>query len=502
MVHFSKSLLFVTAVALATPAFASNDRVLHLSNNASLTTIDPHSTNNLDDFMIHRQIFEGLVHQNELTGEIVPRIATSYTVSPDGKKYTFTIRPGIKFHNGETLTVKDCVFSVKRALSKPQMKTRLVGVDDVYSPDENTVVITMSKPNAALITNLVDIRILNQKEVEAQGDKFGTILTLAGTGPYYLTSLQHDVEWTCNAFPEYYLGEAPIKKIHYRPIKQQASGLIAFESGELDWFVAPVANWDDLKDNKDYNTELVVANNICYFVINPLRAPLNNENLRKAIAYAIDKEAMNDVCFDGLAKVADFMIPPQNIGAPTEGITYNYDPEKAKEYLVKAGYPNGVDIGSVTCNPSGYFEKMAQVLQENLAAVGIKISINRLDPATKLNNGRKQLFDVMTAGLAHRGDFDGWRNHSYTLAKGSYYVKYDETPYDWKHMNSLWEKGAAATTPEERKVIYRELNDWIMNAATTLPVFYRVQPTVWTKDLVIPHNYPNYPVIYEWSWKK
>lgn len=478
------------------------DRVLRLSTLAPLTTVDPHNTVNIQDYMFHRQIFESLYDQNEKTGEYEPRIAESYTVSPDGKTYTFKIRKGVKFHNGDTLKASDCAFSFNRAMTKPATKSRLVGVTKITAPDDATLVIELNKPNAAFLNGSTLIDVISERECKEQGDKFGTILTLAGTGPYYLTSLKHDVEWTCNAFPQYYRGEAAIKKLDYKPITQASAGLIAFESGELDWYIAPIANWDDLTSNPAYNTELVPANHISFLVINPIKKPLDDENLRKAIAYCIDKDAMNMACYDGRAVVANFMIQPANAGAPTEGIVYNYDVKKAKEYLAKSAYPNGTDVGAISCSAGGYFEKMAQVLQQNMAAIGLTSHINRLDSATNLNNNRKQLFDMTTTGASANGDYDYYRIHSYTSAVGSYYVKYAATKYDYKHMDELWDKGLSARTLEERKAIYRELNDWISNTACLIPIFHKVQPYVWTKDLVIPVNYPNYPRVYEWSWKK
>jgi len=504
-----KSLLLAATAGICVSAFSgaafaagNDDRVLRLSILAPLTTIDPHRTVNLQDKIFLPQIYESLYLQNEKTGEYQPRIAESYTVSEDGKTYKFKIRKGVKFHNGDDLKVSDCVFSFKRAQTTPQMKSNLTVVTDIHAEGDDTLVFELSQPNSAFLNSLCNIFVISEREVTEQGEKFGTQVALAGTGPYYLTSLQHDVEWTCSAFPQYYRGEAPIKKLDYKPITQASAGLIAFEAGELDWYIAPIANWDDLKDNDKYNTELVPANHISFLVINPAAKPLDDENLRKAIAYCIDKDAMNMTCYDGLAVNADFMIQKQNVGAPTEGIVYNYDPDKAKEYLAKSAYPNGVDIGVINCSAGGYFEKMAQVLQQNMADIGIIAKVNCLDSATNMNNMRKQTFSIAPTGFSPSGDFDFYRKFSQTDMVGSFYVKFEDTPYDWKHMNELWDKGVATTNVEERKAIYRELNDWIANTATYLPIFHKVQPYVWVKDLVIPVNYPTNPQVYEWSWKK
>jgi peptide/nickel transport system substrate-binding protein len=218
-------LLLVALLALsAAPSSGAETRTLTLSTLAPLTTIDPHATLNIQDLTFHRQIFEPLLYQNEATGTYEPRIAESYSISGDHLTYTFAIRKGVKFHNGEELKASDVVFSLKRAADNPRVRSYMTGVTDVSADGDYTVVVKLGQPNAAFLNNQGMVMIVSQKEVEEQGGEFGTKLTLAGTGPFYLTSLKHDVEWTCSAFPDYYRGEADIKKIHYVPIVEASAG--------------------------------------------------------------------------------------------------------------------------------------------------------------------------------------------------------------------------------------------------------------------------------------
>ncbi|MDR2174328.1 MAG: ABC transporter substrate-binding protein [Synergistaceae bacterium] len=483
------------------PAAGADVRTLNLSTLAPLTTVDPHNTTNLQDITFLKQVFEPLVFQNEATGDYELRIAEGYSVAPDGLAYTFNIRKGVKFHNGRDLKASDVVFSLKRAAENPKVRNYLVTVADVSAPDEYTVVVKLKQPNAAFLNNQNMVFIVNRAEVEEQGEEFGTKLTLAGTGPYFLTSLKHDVEWTCDAFPAYYRGEAPIKKLHYVPITDASAGLIAFESGELDWYIAPIANWDALSSNPKYKTELVPANHISFICVNYLKKPLDDDNLRKAIAYAIDKDAMNIAVFSGHAVNADFLIGAQNTGAPTTGIVYDYDLQKAKEYLAKSAYPKGTHIGSINCSAGGNYEKMAVVLQANLAEIGLTCDINRLESATNLEYARTQKFDLLATGGEVVGDFDAWRLYCDTRAVGAYYVKYEGGKFDYKKMDKLWDDGISVADTAKRKEIYTELNNMIMDTATMLPVFHRPTPFVWTTDLNIPRNYSIFPQVYEWSWK-
>ena len=492
------ALLAVWGAGLA----AAADRVLNLSILAALTTIDPHNTTNQQDLNFHKQIFEPLLFQNEATGEFQPRIAESYNISPDGLTYTFNLRHNVRFHNGKALKAGDVVFSYKRAAENPKVRSYLTIMSDVSAADDYTVVIKLKQPNAAFLNDQNMIFIVNQAEVEEQGEEFGTKLTLAGTGPFYLTSLQHDVEWTCNAFPAYYLGEAPIKKLRYVPITDASAGLIAFESGELDWYIAPIANWDALSANPKYKTELVPANHISFICINPLKKPLDDDNLRKAIAYALDKDAMNIAVFNGNAVNADFLVGRENTGAPTTGVVYNHDLAKAKEYLAKSAYPKGTHIGAINCSAGGNYEKMAVVLQANLAEIGLTCDINRLASATNLEYGRTQQFDLLATGTEFNGDYNYFRMYAHSGAVGTYYVKYEGDKFNYKKMDELWDAGIAVSELAKRVAIYTELNNMIMETATMLPVFHRVFPYVWTAGLNVPRNYAMFPQVYEWSWVK
>ena len=482
-------------------AMAADVRTLNLSTLAPLTTIDPHNTTNQQDIIFHKQIFEPLFFQNEGTGEYEPRVAESFSVSPDGLTYTFNIRKNVKFHNGNDLKASDVVFSLKRAAENPKVRNYLVTMADVSATDDYTVVVKLKQPNAAFLNDQNMIFIINEAEVKEQGDTFGTKLTLAGTGPFYLTSLNHDVEWTCNAFPAYYKGEAPIKKLRYVPITDASAGLITFESGELDWYIAPIANWGALSSNPKFKTELVPANHISFICLNFLRKPLDDDNLRKAIAYAINKDDMNMAVFNGNAVNANFLVGAQNTGAPTTGIVYNYDLDKAREYLAKSAYPNGTHIGAINCSAGGNYEKMAVVMQANLAEIGLTCDINRLESATGLEYARNQQFDAYTTGSEIGGDFNYWRMYAHTEAVGAFYIKFEGSKFDYKKMDKLWDDGIAVADVAKRKEIYTELNDMIMETATMLPVFHRVFPYVWTIDLVVPRNYAMFPQVYEWSWK-
>ncbi len=492
------------AAAPAAPAVDPN-RTLNLSILAALTTTDPHNTGNLQDQMFLKQIGEGLFHFNEDTAVLEPRVAESWTVSEDGKTYTFKIRSTAKFHNGDPVKASDCVFSYERAMANPRVNSNLTSIESVEAVDDSTFAVNLKAPNSAwMVTCSNFAHILSEKEVTAQGEAFGTGAHSAGCGPYVLTRVDGlDSYWEIEAFKDYHRGEASIKKVTYKPITEASAGLIAFESGELDWYIAPIANWNDLTANPKYNTELVAANHQSYFIINYTNDELQDENLRKAIAYAIDKETCNIVCYDGLAEIASYMYHPQfNLAAPAHDTTYEYNPELAKEYLAKSCMPNGGKLsGAIQCSAGGYFEKMAVVIQQNLADIGLEVEVTPMQSATNMDIMRKNEHFMGVSGGNGKGDYDGIRSWYHSSAAGTSFIKFAAGDrFDSKWMDEMLEKGAAETDVEKRREIYAELDSYVMDGAVFIPIFHKVQPFVWTKDLVVPVNYTNFPIVYEWSW--
>ncbi len=475
---------------------------VNLSTLAALTSIDPHpGAENLQDNIVFSQVYEGLVAQNQATGEYDMRIAESYSVSEDGTTYTFKLRPGAKFHNGEPVKASDVAFSLKRVKGMPGRSIYTSDINDVVPVDDHTVNIIMKGKNAAILNSLSRLMILSEKEVTSQGTEFGTKLAKAGTGPYFFTEFNHGVSWKMEAFPDYYRGTAAIKYVNWKPISEASAGLIAFEAGELDWYIAPVANWSQLEKNQAINSELVAANHISFIAVNYERGALKDPNVRKAIAHAISKEHMVDGALDGYAVVAKSMIRPvYNTGAPAETLAYEYDPAKAQEYLAKSGYKNGVDIGTITVVAGGYFEKMAQILQADLAAVGIKGTIRRMENAASLAAYRAQDYDIAVTGNPLFGDYNFFRSMVDSKMVGSFLVKFEGDQFDYKRFDSLFAEGVQELDPVKRIAIYTELDKLVMDTACYLPIFHKTLPLVWVKGLNLT-NYHTNPQIFEWKWQ-
>lgn len=474
-----------------------------VSVNMVVKTLDPHDISSLVQNQLHRQMYEPFFFLDDYTKQYEPRLATGYEVNSAGTVYTFTLRPDVKFHNGDTMKASDVVYSYRRAMKNPTLNTFTNMIDSVEARDDGTVAITLKKPFAPFLHHTTNINIISQKVAESLGDKLGTTSEDAGTGPYRMVSYKPDTMIEMTAFDEYYRGKPAIKNLEIKPIVDTSTGLVALENGEIDYYSIPLANWKEVVDGGKFTTKIVPSNHITYLLLNPNRGVLKNPDVRKAIAYAIDRNAVNIAAYEGLAKVAYHMLNPDYVfGAPAEeeGVVYKYDLEKAKEYLAKAGYPDGVDIGTLTTLAGTYFDKAAQVIQASLASAGIQMKVAAMEQGALISGMMKGDYDLIVSGYACQMDYDFFATLTYTQGNDASLAKFKGSDVDYAAIDRLFDKGAAEMDPERRKAIYKELDSLVMETAVWNPLFHKANTLAWNKNLEVK-VYANYYYVYDWSWQ-
>lgn len=467
---------------------------IKLNCNSEVTSLDPYATTAATDTQLIRQMYEGLMFLNDDL-ELEPRIAESYEISKDGLVFTFKLKNGIKFHNGDELKASDVVFSLNRAKKSAAMANRTASVDTVTALDEYTVAVKTVDVMAAALNNIAEVEILSEKIVTEQGDNFGQTNVDAGTGPYYLTSYDRSTKITMAAYDDYYRGAAKIKNVEYRVMTDSSATLIAFESGELDLITVPLSNWSEVSNTSNYQTTIVDTTHLSYIALNINKEPFDNINLRKAIAYAIDKDAVITAAYEGLAAKADFILNPAYVeGAPAEGVCYNYDPEKAKEYLTKAGYPDGIDIGELLVYGSSYWGKFCEVIQQNLSDVGIKCELQPMDTSAVIQNMKKGDYGIGNGGMTCDRDAGYLARFCHSRNAPNSAVKFNDN-----YIDETLDKSDREMDPEKRITIIKEVNDYVMETASLLPIFYKTTPYAWAKNLEGSFNL-NYYYIYNFNW--
>jgi peptide/nickel transport system substrate-binding protein len=325
------------------------------------------------------EVFEYNVYQNlvqlDPKGQVVPVLATRYDVSPNGLRYTFYVRQGVRFSNGDPLTPADVVFSLKRAANPKDNYPYRVLLKDVSSvvASGDRVVVTLRQPDNQFLYDLAAYSngvVLDPKTV-------GTLATKpVGTGPYMFASEVDDYSVTLKRNP-YYWGKAPgVGKVEFRYFANANSEVEALKTGQVQ-VIDNLSNPEDAKQFRGGGFKLVTGptNGKVQVTLNNSYGPLANLKVRQALQYATDKQAILQAAGGGYGRViASDDVPGDPWYMPAINKTYAYNPSKAKKLLAEAGYAHGFSL-TLTLPPYNYALIAGPLVQADLEAVGVRVSI-------------------------------------------------------------------------------------------------------------------------------
>jgi len=497
----SLGLGLMTAVLVAAGSMSAlaQDKPVKFRMVASLSSLDWEQTTSTRDMKVWHQMFEGLYGMDEAKNGYYLELAKKADLSKNGLVYTITLQPGVKFQNGEPLKASDVVFSYKRAMKNPRFNYLTSPIADVATVNDSTVKITLNKPYSPIAHTFFSVKIESEKEVTSQGAKYGTIPHKAGTGAYYVTNYNIASGAKLEGFKGYWRGAPSIQNVEYIVIPDDTSALIAYQNHELDYFEdAPLSAWKDLAKTAGDNAKLIKGNNIMFMAVNYLspKKELGNLKVRQAIFHAINKHDINLAVCDGFGAEATQYMPSEYVAtSPVKGFeTYPFDPAKAKKLLAEAGFPKGLDVGTILTYGSSTSNnaKMAQVLQANLANVGITAGVKVMESSIVTPMLYTQNYDICIFADSMNYDFNNIRQQVHSESKGMYVVKYQGGPFDWQKMEKLVDEGAAVADIPKRRDTYTKLWSMVMDTATILPCLHRPVGIVWSKNISIGQPVPTY----------
>lgn len=459
---------------------AKKDTMVFGSIWADATSLDPAVDNSSKSMYILLQLYDPLFFYNNTEKGVEPAIADEYKVSDDGLVYTIHIRDNALFHDGNKIKASDVVFSIERAMDSAVQSNYVGAVKEAKEVDESTVEITLKAPFAPFIKYLSGVLIVSEKAVTEMGDKYG-IDGVVGSGAYTLKEWKTGEYTLLEAFPDYYLGEAPIKNVKVVGIADTSSMLIALESGEVD-ITSNLAttDLDIIKDNSDLELYELEISPMFWFLMNNTKFPFDNKLLRQAMNYACDKEAILQAEMNGHGKTVkeNFLLSEQSLGytANDAVANYPYDPEKAKALLKEAGYEDGFEF---TANAlSGWGENAIVALQENLAKVGIKVNVELIEDSVSFNNIRNLTYqmDVMASNdVFLDADMLYDRYHS----KGGNNM----TGYSNPKVDKILEQAREEMDEAKRVSLYDEAVAILKEDAVVIPCYYQSYYTAANKNL-------------------
>ena len=394
-------------------------------------------------------VFEGLVKPTA-AGDIVPAVASSVEKSEDGMQYIFTLREGVKFHNGAPVTMEDVVYSVERRYKGEDSAAQLpaLAVIDGLEYDDTTLTVLLKEPSNEFLASIMTAYVLPAGYTEQE-------TAPVGTGPYKFVSRAVQDNLVLERFEDYWGEPGRLDKVTFR-ILENAEGLVlGLQSGALD-LVAHMSNDQTLQLNaEDFTIEEGSMNLVQALYLNNKEKPFDDIRVRQALCYAVDKQAVIDLAFDGYGIPLGTSMFPSFSKYYDDSLTdyYTQDLDKAKALLAEAGYPNGFEM-TITV-PSNYTPHVntATVLVELLREVGIKATVQPVDWGTWLQdvyNDRK--FQSTITGLTSDNMTARKLLERFTSAAGNNFTNYSDEEYD-----KIFAQAIATADDAEQVALYKQL---------------------------------------------
>jgi peptide/nickel transport system substrate-binding protein len=417
--------LLAALLVLPGAALLAKDKVLNFALSGNPDTLDPHKTAGTLTFQTLKSIYDTLVEADQKE-KIVPALAESWTISPDSLTWTFKLRAGVVFHNGEPLTAKDVKATFERVKAKETASPKaseFAAIASIAAPDDGTVVITLSKPFAPFLGVLASgwAAILPKSLIDS-GNDFAT--KPVGTGPFALKEFTRDSRIVLVKNTNYWMKDLPkLDQVVMNIIPERAVQVQGLMSGAID--AVEFVDTEDIKllqASADVQIDKSLSALILVMAMNCTNPVLSNAKVRQAVNYAIDKQKVLDIAYGGGKVIGTFMDADNAYYQDYNGL-YPYNPEKAKSLLREAGVTAETSFEMVL--PSNYdmHVKAGQLYQEMLTKVGLNVKIKLVDWPTWLSDAYTNAkYDFTVVGHTGKLDPDG------TLGKygdKSRYVRWD-----------------------------------------------------------------------------
>jgi peptide/nickel transport system substrate-binding protein len=422
-------------------------------------------------------LYNALVRFKPGTIEIEPDLAERWEQSPDGLRWTFTLRKGVQFHKGfGAVTADDVVFSFKRVLDPKTgapMRSIVEIIKEVTAVDDHTVRMSIEHPDSAFLMRLTHHRsgcIYSKKALE----KFGPDAPWnpIGTGPFLFKEHQPQQKVVFVANDQYFRGRPKIDEVHYFNVPEIATILLGMEKGDFDLtrITGPAnAPYGALK-KAGMAIDVVDFGGFMGLYLRNDREPFNDIRVRKAISHALNRDEITQTIMGPVGVRWHSPVPDSFYGyTPIELPRYEYDPELAKKLLAEAGHAQGLQLRTWISNRQDYNKTMVMI-QEHLRKVGVELKIEVAEHAKfhdyNLKNLQPHMALIGGVELPHAQLWLDERFNSKALPPGSNFANYKNPQVD------RWLKEAeGALDPETQKALYVKIQRAIMEDAAFVPIY-------------------------------
>jgi oligopeptide transport system substrate-binding protein len=490
---------------------ANNDITVDI--NDDFAHLDPALCYDVLCYEVVPQFYTRLIKYGSKSTKLVSDGADSWTISPDGKTYTFKLKQNIKFTNGDPVTAQSYIDEFKRILtpsvaspasgfinplivgSADFAKGKAKDISGITAPDKYTVKIQLTKPQGTFldIISMPFFSAIDQSYVSSVGDK-GFDHKPMGSGAYKMDSYQIGTQMVISKNSNYFVsGKPKFDKITLNVEKNQQTSALKFKQGQtafIGWNTSLTSTdfvqmMNDPKYKNSFISQTLVSTE--YLALNNRVKPFDNVKVRQAINYAVDKAKIVKL-LNGRAKVTDQILPPQMPGYDQNlpaNLKFSYDPAKAKALLKEAGYPNGFKTTLVTTTQDD-MTKESQSIQSDLKAVGIDAQIRTLSSASWQSAAESLKYGIIDTAWFQ--DYPDPADFLDVLLNGNEIPSNNWSAYDNKNVNKELDQAIALPPGQPRWDAYQKIQNEILADAPWVPLYNPVKYVIaqpWIKGYYI-----------------
>lgn len=464
----------------ASPAVA--EHIFRLGVPADALTLDPIASSDNPSIWAELLIYDQLVRPTRDGTALEPGLAEKWTASPDGKKYTFTLRSAT-FSNGDQVTAGDVIYSLKRAAGEKSQWARFFKPITGYQAiDERTIQMTLDKPFTPMLNNLAlfSASIVPAKLVEKEGDAFFT--HPVGSGPFALKSWSKGDRIVLVKNAHYWQkGKPAVDGAEVQVIPEDNTRVLKLQAGELDAILdVPFNQVSQLKANKDLAVGLAKVFRIELVQLNTTKKPFDDVRVRQALNYAIDKQAIVRSVLRGDGTVAVSSIPVM-AHHNTALKPYAYDPKKAQQLLAEAGHKDGFSTAMLVPAGEVTYRQVAAIIQDQLKKVGVKLELQSIESGSQFGTTKAGNYE-MSLSYATSDTIDPDQLIGFTAINPERANAF-HTQWRDDRVNELYALERETPEGSKRGDMFKEIEARVHDAAPFIFLYYQEAPYAYRKNV-------------------